>query len=955
MLLNHLQIIVVGMFVAKMGITSQAPRMGQQEGTDNTPGQAIAFSTAPPAPAAAPTWKQASPDAPPRSTPYSDGNKFADSKGIDDRSNRERSQSPRPFGDLRNRASQIFGRGPVLDSSNLVVLPDTSQEKLLQAWIEYPDGTKVEYSLDFMLANHDPQIWGADANVYVYPFSQESGRSPVFKVPSRIFECSPQLSQLIHAQAYSTDYQSQVRTTYTVPSDMAVEESFQNLSVGYRHSSPDAARYVDGSDVSSQSLRSIEDAAQDIHLFFPLKLSDGAATSPNEFDIQSLVALRNLLAFLTAQPLVTTPNTPSRFKIFVSISKLLMEYGFNNQDGSSYGESVTDHFNYYLNDSMLYGVRESLDDIVQGLILGERMRSERLYTEAFAHAVGRYDEVKDIHKRLSILVSQTTWTKLGRANMLLKRNQKNVEDRLKMFSFPSIFTGIAASTSMTEYKSVRFETWKASYESLRKECISHYKIVFGSWPPKAGKNSPFTVDGILNRLVLNHLYSDMCSLYDLIVDKSALTPRALAASDVQDAADSDVTTRALRILLGEYDRSSPPVLPAIPYDLPLLPAVNTVEPGYSRWSEEYRVKCDWRALEPHETILTLQKAYNQNALRTHFTNMFTNFEKKEGKNKSAQDLADQRIGYWIFLYAVIQTLPIVVMDAPGVQSSSGVEYPLCTPVFGSMPWNEKEVNRVMFAINNSNNIVEMPADVVNNGVEGTYRRSHCWNLPELLRPVHDEDTSTLYGEDGEPMSPLAQPPKGLFGSPLTKSPSLGTPAAAPVFTIPRAVQTMTDLDGDSRRPSRQERELERDKRRSIALGITPIPMPLNGPAPYSSRPNSRPVSRGSPLDNPLTISRPASLGSPLDNTLVNSRSTSEEDNRISDFEQRNFSGYSLGAAESAYMSTAESGKGHSEEEPESPSSAGPTTFDEILKGIESEKAVPQKSKKRSRLFKSRAE
>lgn len=764
---------------------------------------------------------------------------------------------------------------------------------------------------------------------------------------------------MIHAQAYHTGDPSQARTTYTTPPVLAVEESFQNLSLGDGDGIPDAVRYADGSDGSLGSLQSLDGPVQDIHLFFPLKLSESAAVNPAESDIQSLVAVRNLLAFLTAQPLVNSPEAPDRFKIFVSISKLLMEYGFNSQDGSSYGEAVTDRFNFYLNDSMIDGVRESLDNIVQGLVLGERMRSEKLYTEAFAHAVGRFDEVKNIHRRLSILVSQSTWTKLGRADMVLKRNQKNVEERLKLFSFPSVFTGIAASTSMAEYKSVRFETWKTSFEALRKECLSHYKIVFGSWPPKVGKNSPFTVDGIANRLVLNHLYSDMCSLYDLIVDKSSLTPRALGASNAA-AADSDVAIRALRILLDEYDRSSPPVLPAIPYDLPLLPSVTTVNPGYTLWPEGQRITASWLALREYEATLTLQKSYNQDALRTHFSNMFTDFEMKESKNKSAQGLADQRIGYWIFLYAVIQSLPMLVMDAPGVRSSSGVEYSLSAPVFGNMPWNEKESNRVMFAINNSNNMVELPADVVTNGVEGTYRRSHCWNLPELLGSDHDGDISTLYSEDGEPLSPLCQPPRGLFGSPLTTTPSLGTPAAAPMFNMPRDVHSMTDLDRGARRASRQELQLEREKRRSIALGITPLPMPLSGPSSYSSRPTSRPVSRGSPLDtNPINSrpnSRPVSRGTPLDNTLVNSRPTSGADNRASDFERRNFSGYTVGTeSASTSMSTAEFGKGYDKDEAESPPSAGPLTFDEILKNIEGEKEPPKKSKKRSRLFKSKGE
>ena len=134
--------------------SSTATKTKPKEGSDNTLRDVSNYTMNSPALVATPIWKHASADAPRRPAPYSGENQPANSNGIEHRANRERSPSPRPFGDLRNRASQIFGRGSVPDSSIPVVLPDRLQQKLPQAWIEYPDGTKLDYSLEFILANH---------------------------------------------------------------------------------------------------------------------------------------------------------------------------------------------------------------------------------------------------------------------------------------------------------------------------------------------------------------------------------------------------------------------------------------------------------------------------------------------------------------------------------------------------------------------------------------------------------------------------------------------------------------------------------------------------------------------------------------------------------------------------------------------------------------------------------
>ena len=133
-------------------ITSIATKAKSYNGTDADSENSLA--TASMASSMPPPWKQAPPDAPYRPAHYSVGDPTTH-KGIDDNHpGRERSQSPRPFDNLRTRAGQLFSTGSVSDPSGPIGMSREANGKHVQAWIEHPDGTKVESRLDFMLANH---------------------------------------------------------------------------------------------------------------------------------------------------------------------------------------------------------------------------------------------------------------------------------------------------------------------------------------------------------------------------------------------------------------------------------------------------------------------------------------------------------------------------------------------------------------------------------------------------------------------------------------------------------------------------------------------------------------------------------------------------------------------------------------------------------------------------------
>ena len=510
-----------------------------------------------------------------------------------------------------------------------------------------------------------PELWNDNGNVLVYMFSPGSGCGPSFKVPDFVVSTSYVFNELIQAELSS-------------PS------SSRARNFGGR----DILSVDDANRVTPPLAPPVAEDPNALRLYIPVTPPTATAnpTAPGEAaqaELNRLVAIRNLFAFLTGQPLVGTNARPNVFHAFLEISALLQEFGFSNPDGSTFGEAVEMSFSFFSEHMGLADCRHSREKTLETLILGERMRNTELYNEAFAHAAGKYAAIIDLRLPLFEQVSPLTRQRLERAHLDLVNRQHNVNENLEQFEFPSLFSGIASSSSIPELKQVRFKTWRNSFNRMRQFVLSYYKSTFGNWPPRASnKKNPFAESG-LNRLVLKMLYSDMCALYDLLVDRENLTSRVIDEVPAISSEPSRMTMSALRNMLSEFDRSKPPVLPPVPFDIPQLPSMKAIHETFDSMSAKDQNRMEKR-IKSNELILILNKAYNfdTNNIRLPFLDKFKDFEIREGKGKVTQDLADQRIGYWLFLYTVIQSLPMLVVDAPGVKYTEGVEYFLCQPPHG---------------------------------------------------------------------------------------------------------------------------------------------------------------------------------------------------------------------------------------------------------------------------------
>ncbi|KAK2603728.1 hypothetical protein QQS21_004104 [Conoideocrella luteorostrata] len=654
----------------------------------------------------------------------------------------------------------------------------SNEDDNTQVWVLLDD-YQSEYNPSFLrTAEKVPELWDDNGNVYVYLYPRGSGCGPSFKVPEFVVSTSNVFNALIHSES---DSLSRTRSTGCV--------GHQRLRVD------DAGR------MESPFTRSIIEDPDALRLHLPLTptasahlttLDDG---EPTHFG--RLISIRNLFAFLTRQPLVGLKTRSKIFDAVLDVANLLQEFGFSSLDGSDFGEVAKLSFKYYLNQMGLSDCRHSPEKTIKALILGERMRCVDLYSEAFAHAAGMYSAIMDQQLSLFNQASLCTQQKLERAHLDLVSRQHSVNEHLEHFDFPSLFAGIANSKSTPELKLVRFKSWRNSFNKMRKFTLNHYRAEFGSWPPKvSNKVHPFTKNG-LNRLALKALYADMCALYDLLVDRTMLTSRTMDELPVVSDNLSELSLSALRTILSEFDRSKPPVLPPIPFDVPRLPSVK----DQSKMG---------RVFKEYELFPLLSESYNQdeNGAGLPFISKFKDFEIRESRGNVLKNLVDQRIGYWLFLYAVLQSLPLLVVDAPGVKHTEDVEYFLCEPPMNNLPWvSDQEVRKMWYEVIGGGGLVELSADAVMFSIQATYHRSYCWIAAKQWEDLNSAD------------EPPLEEPLGLLLQHSATSSRNSTPLSGSSVQSP--------LPGDSHHALHSTRfstsqQASQFSRLSIAMGLEPI-------------------------------------------------------------------------------------------------------------------------------------
>lgn len=692
------------------------------------------------------------------------------------------------------------------------------------------------------------ELWDEGADTYVYLFPKETGKPPSFKIDSALYASSTTLICLARGiDPTSPNWPSrswgQVSPHGPPQGDVPQLNLPSPAGSPYSPCSPRVGPYDDFNNSDGRTSRDelSDEGRQEYHLYLPVPLA--GIVSSDEIDLREedtdlLVLFRNVFAFLMGQSLVATAKFPTLFKVFAEISGILNRFKFSNLDESTFGEAAHTSFGCYCDELKFVDVRKSREGILNAIVMGEKMRYLPLYHEGYIHGIGRLNEIKAYDASKYSMISIVTQKRMERGYIDLGKRLESVRGRLEDFDFPSLFSGIANSNQINEAKVIRFKNWKNAYMAFKKHVHSHYRKKYGSWPPKANpKKNGFEESG-LNRLVLKDLYQDFSDLYDMLADRTSLTTRSadMTTSEL-GSADWELQesiARALRQVLSEYDRSTPPVQPPIPFDMPQLPNIQSIR--RKQLDPKKLRKENAKRLSSGEVNELLIKTCNRHLVKpTPFLADFMDFERSSGNGKSCDDLLDNRCGQWMFMYAVIQALPMVVVDAADAKYTHGVESFMCIPPRGGSPWcqNDSKPSRAWFGVSGGAGVVSLPSDVVTHGVEGIYRRSHCWHMAAKWADEQDMLASAMdhleMGHNEQPapeQHPTFLPPLSTTGSSSDRrASSLVTPGNITPPTLHLPVPSPFGRGGNNRA--------------SIHMGLEALPLPAGVmPSEHSQRPVS---------------------------------------------------------------------------------------------------------------------
>ncbi|RMZ81786.1 hypothetical protein DV738_g2047, partial [Chaetothyriales sp. CBS 135597] len=615
---------------------------------------------------------------------------------------------------------------------------------------------KVPYDLQPLFQDRVPELWNNHGDTLVHLYPRSSGRGPSFKLHSSLFVDSEELNMLrFEALTAAHETRAAYQNVQSHMASLTVQPPPSNANGEYRAPSGQWEPH-------SPTIPSInETTLGEVHIWLPLELENpslGPGEEPQGNDRELIVLYRNFFAFLLGGALIATPRQHELYDIFMGISSLLRKYRFVDADGSTWGGIPTASFAHYCEELPLSDVRLSREKTIEAIVLGEQMRYWPLYNEGFVHATGKLAELKASKSAKLGKISHITLNRLERANIDLEARILVLQQKLDKFDFPSMFSGAASSQTSAESKSVSFKAWKEAFFDFQRFVLAHYRRKFGSWPPKASsKKNNFEEPG-LNRLVVRDLYRDFTELYDMLVDRSSLTTRSdgiLPARRTSASRGIESIQHALRVVESEYDRATPPVAPAIPFDVPIIPAfANSFNRAHVVDLSSRPYAASSLKLKHSDVSAILLGSCNRDQIQASaFIQEFINYERKLGSGKTLDELIDNRCGQWLFMYAVLQSLPMTAVDARDVKFTEGVETFLCIGPRGGRPWMKEDTSqsRSWYNVASGGGHISLPADLIDHSVEGIYRRSHCWQV--ATKWVPQGAIALVENDDNRPPTP----------------------------------------------------------------------------------------------------------------------------------------------------------------------------------------------------------
>lgn len=302
------------------------------------------------------------------------------------------------------------------------------------------------------------------------------------------------------------------------------------------------------------------------------------------------------------------------------------------------------------------------------------------------HCVGMFDRIETMSEWQDI--SPVTRALVERANLECQVEVNDAEERLASFDFDSIWSPSPEDT----------DTGRGCYDRLRLLFVGFYTSERGMWPPLRIQDGPW-----LTRELLATLRTDFGALYEYLVDRQAISDVPQLSTSlhqdckgISDKPDHILEPYSMADILKSFDERNN--YPTIPHPYPLLPISIPSNTGTSD------------RLHTRKVGLAYSDSTNVYLLGDSMTNKlvdaYIRFEKID--QVTVVDPHTARQSRWILIYAILQTLASVNVDAPGLKWKEGVSYHLNAKSRRNPPWSS----------------VDTPV------VGSSHTQSYCWHAPK---------------------------------------------------------------------------------------------------------------------------------------------------------------------------------------------------------------------------------
>ncbi|KAH7324340.1 hypothetical protein B0I35DRAFT_423948 [Stachybotrys elegans] len=437
---------------------------------------------------------------------------------------------------------------------------------------------------------------------------------------------------------------------------------------------------------------------------------------------------------------------------------------------SSYMPADSDNVGQMLNYLTARGIDDVRGDPETAVSLlawseSPEVRWDEGWRESFVHCAGMYTDLE----RCADFKHLTPITRalLERACLETQLRVQAAEERLMDFSYNDMWSSLASPA------------WGAS-DRLRRMLITHYTRIYGVWPPAPpsresasspssppavpSPSSPPPMGGVgkrsdgsgedmwLSRTVATNLQRDFGALYDYLVNRDvawdvseARSGRKwmMASASGSRTFEADVGDLPLTDMLIEFDNKLR--FPHIPHPYPLVP--ESIAPmlspppsaglfGGSRKESKGAAAAaaaaaghgaasgNRSAAMERRVHLAYTESTNIYILGSDFTqsdliDAFVKFEKTDKVGEV--DPAMARLGRWVLIYGILQTLGSVSVDAPGLRYRDGVNYHISPRLRGTRipPWK-----------GGGGGSSSSSLAVGGSPDEACHELSHCWTVPK---------------------------------------------------------------------------------------------------------------------------------------------------------------------------------------------------------------------------------